>query len=66
MYQSLFDLSQQVALISGASRGIGEEAAKCLAEYGARVIVSSRKIDDCERVAEEIRASGGGCSSNRL
>ena len=59
MYQSLFDLSQQVALISGASRGIGEEAAKCLAEYGARVIVSSRKIDDCERVAEEIRASGG-------
>ena len=59
MYQSLFDLSQQVALISGASRGIGEEAAKCLAEYGARVIVSSRKIDDCERVAEEIRVSGG-------
>ena len=59
MYKNLFDLSGRVALVSGASRGIGEEAAKCLAEYGARLIVSSRKIDDCERVAQEIRDAGG-------
>lgn len=59
MYKNLFDVSGRVALVSGASRGIGEEAAKCLAEYGARLIVSSRKIDDCERVAQEIRDAGG-------
>lgn len=59
MYRSMFDLEERVALVSGASRGIGEECAKCLAAYGASVIVSSRKIEDCERVAADIRASGG-------
>ncbi len=63
MYNNLFDLSGRVALVSGASRGIGEEAAKCLAEYGARVIVSSRKIDDCERVAQAIREAGGAATA---
>ncbi|MDG0979771.1 MAG: SDR family oxidoreductase [Halieaceae bacterium] len=63
MYKNLFDLSGRVALVSGASRGIGEEAAKCLAEYGARLIVSSRKIDDCERVAQEIRDAGGDATA---
>lgn len=63
MYKNLFDLSGRVALVSGASRGIGEEAAKCLAEYGARLIVSSRKLDDCERVAEEIRQAGGDATA---
>lgn len=59
MYRSMFDLEERVALVSGASRGIGEECAKCLAAFGASVIVSSRKIEDCERVAADIRASGG-------
>lgn len=63
MYKNLFDLSGRVALVSGASRGIGEEAAKCLAEYGARLIVSSRKIDDCERVAQDIRDAGGDATA---
>jgi NAD(P)-dependent dehydrogenase (short-subunit alcohol dehydrogenase family) len=63
MYKNLFDLSGRVALVSGASRGIGEEAAKCLAEYGARLIVSSRKLDDCERVAQEIRDAGGDATA---
>ena len=58
MATQLFDLTGKIALVSGASRGIGEEIAKLLAEQGAHVIVSSRKIDDCSAVAEGIRQGG--------
>lgn len=54
-----FDLSGKVALIAGGSRGIGAAAAEALAGAGATVIVGSRKIDDCERVAAAIREKGG-------
>jgi len=59
MSTQLFDLTGKIALVSGASRGIGEEIARLLARQGAHVIVSSRKIDDCTAVAEAIRESGG-------
>lgn len=59
MSTSLFDLTGKIALVTGASRGIGEEIAKLLAQQGAYVIVSSRKLADCEAVAAGIRASGG-------
>jgi NAD(P)-dependent dehydrogenase (short-subunit alcohol dehydrogenase family) len=59
----LFDLQGKIALVSGASRGIGEEIAKLLAEQGAHVIVSSRKAEDCQRVADAIRDAGGSAST---
>jgi NAD(P)-dependent dehydrogenase (short-subunit alcohol dehydrogenase family) len=59
MPTSLFDLSRRVALVTGASRGIGEATARLLAEQGAHVILSSRKQEDLERVAAAIQAAGG-------
>jgi NAD(P)-dependent dehydrogenase (short-subunit alcohol dehydrogenase family) len=56
---SLFELSGKIALVTGASRGIGAAIAKLLAAHGALVIVSSRKAADCETVAAAIRADGG-------
>lgn len=55
----LFDLDGKIAFVSGASRGIGEAIAKLLAQQGAHVIVSSRKIDDCQKVADAITTDGG-------
>ena len=63
MTTSLFDLSNKTALVTGASRGIGEEVARLLADQGAHVIVSSRKQDACEEVAESIRNDGGKASA---
>ena len=61
--QDLFDLTGKVALITGASRGIGESIARLLASKGAHVIVSSRKIDGCKAVAASIRENGGKASA---
>ncbi|AQV94845.1 short-chain dehydrogenase [Cupriavidus necator] len=58
MSTNLFDLTGKIAMVTGASRGIGEEIARLLAEQGAYVIVSSRKIDDCQAVANAIREAG--------
>lgn len=55
----LFDLQGKVALVSGASRGIGEQIARLLAAHGAHVVLTSRRLDACEAVASSIQASGG-------
>lgn len=51
---SLFDLTGKVAVVTGATKGIGEAIAWRLAEHGAKVVISSRKTDACERVAAAI------------
>lgn len=58
-YKNLLDFSGKIALVSGASRGIGEAIAHGLAANGAEVIVSSRRLESCEKVAAEIVAAGG-------
>jgi NAD(P)-dependent dehydrogenase (short-subunit alcohol dehydrogenase family) len=63
MATNLFDLTGKIALVTGASRGIGEAIVKLLAEQGAHVIVSSRKIEGCQAVADEIIASGGSAEA---
>ncbi|MCF6319236.1 MAG: SDR family oxidoreductase [Proteobacteria bacterium] len=55
----MFSLKNKVALITGASRGIGEEVAKLYAKAGAHVIVSSRRQEGVDAVAEKIRTNGG-------
>jgi NAD(P)-dependent dehydrogenase (short-subunit alcohol dehydrogenase family) len=54
----LFDFTGQVVLITGGSRGLGYQMVKAFAERGADVIIASRKLENCEAVAEEVRALG--------
>lgn len=56
---NLFDLDGKIAFVSGASRGIGAAIAQLLAQQGAHVIISSRRIESCEAVVEKITAAGG-------
>ncbi|MBV1907159.1 MAG: SDR family oxidoreductase [Pseudomonadales bacterium] len=62
----LFDLSGKVALLTGSSRGMGEAMAMGLAEAGAKVVVSSRKLDQCEETAKNINDSCGAGSATAL
>ena len=57
------DFSGKIALVTGASRGIGEATARLLADRGAHVVVSSRKIESVDAVAASIRDGGGKASS---
>ena len=59
MTTELFDLTGKIALVTGASRGIGAEIARLFAAQGAHVIVSSRKLEDCQKVVDGIVADGG-------
>src|ERR1700710_1275055 len=54
-----FDLTGKVAVVTGSSRGIGRSSAELLAKLGAKVVISSRKADACEIVADGIKKSGG-------
>lgn len=54
-----FDLTGRTAIVTGASKGIGRSIAEHLAAFGARVVVSSRKLEPCQQVAQGIRDNGG-------
>jgi NAD(P)-dependent dehydrogenase (short-subunit alcohol dehydrogenase family) len=56
---SPFDLTGQVAVVTGSSRGIGRSIVETLAQLGAKVVVSSRKPEACAPVADGIKAAGG-------
>jgi len=55
----LFDLSGRVAIVTGATRGLGLAIARTFCGAGAQVVVVSRKEDACQEVAAELRAGGG-------
>ena len=55
---SLFSLEGKTAIITGGSRGLGREMALAFAQHGADVVVASRKQENCESVADEIRSLG--------
>jgi NAD(P)-dependent dehydrogenase (short-subunit alcohol dehydrogenase family) len=56
---TLFNLKDKNAIITGSSRGIGKAIAYRMAEHGAKVIITSRKLDVCEAVAKEINDTFG-------
>ncbi len=58
MTDALFNLTGKIALITGGSRGLGLEMVRAFAERGADIIIASRKMDACEKAAEEVRAMG--------
>ena len=60
MTEDLFDLTGKTALITGSSKGIGRAIAKEMARHGARVVVSSRKKETCQVVANEINGGLSG------
>jgi dehydrogenase/reductase SDR family protein 4 len=57
-YKDKFDLSGKVAIVTGASRGIGESMARGLAEFGAKVVIASRKQEDVDLVAASMINKG--------
>ena len=55
----LFDLAGKVAVVTGGSRGIGRAVVLGLAAAGADVVIASRKLDNCEAVAAEVKETTG-------
>jgi len=52
----LFDLSNKIAVVTGGSRGLGREMVLAFAKAGADVVIASRKLDACQKVAKEVEA----------
>ncbi|MEZ5591392.1 MAG: glucose 1-dehydrogenase [Gammaproteobacteria bacterium] len=55
---NVFDLSGQIALVTGASSGLGRHFALILAQAGADVVLAARRVEPCQQIAEQIQALG--------
>lgn len=55
MDMSMYDLTGKVAIITGSTRGIGNAIAKLMADHGAAVVITGRKQEACDKVADETR-----------
>lgn len=66
MTQGLFDLTGKTALITGSSKGIGRAIAEEMARQGAQVVISSRKQDVCDMVADEINANRSNADGSAI
>lgn len=55
----MFSMTDKVSLITGSTKGIGKAIAEQMSKAGAKVVISSRKADACDKVAADIRAAGG-------
>jgi NAD(P)-dependent dehydrogenase (short-subunit alcohol dehydrogenase family) len=58
MPKNHFDLTGKIALVTGGSRGLGRQMVLAFADHGADVMIVSRKMAQCEELAEEVRAMG--------
>src|SRR5260370_1689402 len=58
-----FDLTDRAAIVTGGSRGIGEATAQALADQGARVVISSRKLEGLQAAADRINARHDGAAT---
>jgi len=59
MTEPLLDLTGKVCLVTGGSRGLGREMVLAFAAHGADVVIASRKLENCEQVADDVRARFG-------
>ena len=57
--KTMFDLTGKVALVTGGSRGLGREMVLAYAQSGADVVIASRKLENCEKLAEEVKRTTG-------
>ena len=56
--RNIFDLTGKTAIITGGSRGLGQQMALAFADHGANVVIASRKLENCEEAAEQVRSRG--------
>ena len=54
----MFDVAGKVVMITGGSRGLGKAMSLEFGRRGAKVVVASRKIEECEKVVEDLRSQG--------